>query len=281
MSRKEQCMEIHETGVPTFHTRAECWECDFNGHWNTRYYSRSFQAAAEVAAALDGNTDPDRIAVSRRHVRFHSELHSGDAVEIRSFDVPDAGEAPLTAHYMFRHGKVVATALDYGFARNAQLRPLTAAQAHQALPRSLTGPVTEVWHPDPACDCIVELGPVRPPELHLDGTLQYEACVARLVPASHHHITQVGYTQDFTRQTGIGRMLAELRYARLGPCAAGNCLRAASRLVAVKAKSFTTAHFLYTHVGAPVAMFDLCTLAVDMTARRATDLPGFITSAAP
>jgi acyl-CoA thioesterase FadM len=52
-------------GRATFHTRVESWECDFNGHWNTRYYGRAFQAAAEVAAALDGRPDAARVAPPR------------------------------------------------------------------------------------------------------------------------------------------------------------------------------------------------------------------------
>ena len=58
-------------------------------------------------------------------------------------------------------------------------------------------------------------------------------------------------------------------------------MQAVSRLVAVKSKSFITTHFLYTQVGAAVAIFDLCTLAVDMTTRQATSRTDFNTLAAP
>lgn len=267
-----------DTGRPTLHARAEAWECDFNGHWNTRYYCRAFQTAGQVAAALDGRTGRDDIVTSSWHLRFHSEMHGGDPVTIRSFDIPDATEAPLTAHCMVRHGRLVATALDSGRPRNRQLPPLPAAQAAQVLPRGLTGPVTAAWAPNPGRDLLYELGPVRAEELHGDGTMQFWSCVARISHASHHHDLEIGFTRERMQETGLGRMLAELRYTPLGPCSDSDYLRAASRMTAARGKAFTAAHFLYTQAGAPVAMFELCTLAVDMKTRRATDLPASITA---
>lgn len=267
-----------EAGIPTFHLRAEAWECDFNGHWNTRYYCRAFQTAAEVAAMLDGNTDRDSLVVEQRQLRFHAELHGGDPVTIRSFDLADKGRTALTAHYMFCNGKVAATALDRGLPHNRHLTALGAADAALALPRGLTGPATKTWEPEPERDFLFELGPVRPWELHSDGNMQFWSGVARMSHASHHHDLGIGFTLERMKETGVGRMLAELRYTRLGPCSEGDFLRAASRMTRAAGKAFTTAHFLYTQRGAPVAMLDLCTLAVNMKTRRAIELPGFVTA---
>lgn len=41
--------------METFHTRVVAWECDVNGHWNTRFHGLAFQSAAEVLAALTGD----------------------------------------------------------------------------------------------------------------------------------------------------------------------------------------------------------------------------------
>lgn len=265
-----------EAGVPTLHTRAEAWECDFNGHWNTRYYCRAFQTAAEVAAMLDGITDRDNVIVEQRQMRFHSEVRGGDPITIRSYDIPDAAGAPVTAHYMSRYGKVVATALDYGLPRRKRLTELLSADAAQALPRGLTGPATAAWEPDAERDSLYELGPVRPEELHGDGTMQFWSSVARMSHASHHHDLGLGFTLELMKEAGVGRMLAELRYTRLGRCTPGDFLSGASRMTSAKGKAFTTAHFLYTHNRAPVAIFDLCTLAVDMRTRRAIALPDFV-----
>ena len=265
-----------KTGVPTLHTRCEAWECDYNDHWNTRYYCRSFEAAGSVAAALAGNDGPGGARASRRHVRFHRELKSGDPVTIRSFAILDAPEAPLTAHYMFRYDTVIATALDYGLPRNARMPTLPAAEAMQALPRGLTGPRAEASKPDSPRNFVYELGPVRADELYADGSMQFWHAVARMSPAAHHHDLGIGFTLELIQDRGIGRMLAEIRYTWLGPCTEHDFLRAASRLTSAKGKAFTVAHHLYTHEGAPIAMFELCTLAVDMNSRRAVQLPEFV-----
>ena len=265
-----------KTGVHTLHTRCEAWECDYNGHWNTRYYCRSFEVAGLVAAALADNDGQERTRTSRRHLRFHRELRSGDPVTICSFAILDAHESPLTAHYMFRDDKVVATALDYGLSRNARLPLLPAAEAMQALPRGLTGPRIEVTEPDSPRNFAYELGPVTADELDADGALHFWHGVARISSAAHHHDLGIGFTLELIQDRGIARMLAELRYDWLGPCTQHHFLRAASRLTSAEGKAFTAVHFLYTHEGAPVAMFELCTLAVDMKTRRAVELPKFV-----
>lgn len=267
-----------ETGVPTFHLRAESWECDFNGHWNTRYYCKAFQTASQVAAMLDGNTKRDSIIVPGRHLRFHSEVHGGDALTIRSFSVPDGPEGPATAHFMLRGPRVVATALDSALPINRSLTELTAEAAAQAMPRGVTGPVTSAWQPDAAQDLLYELGPVTADQLHGDGTMTFWESLARVSNATHHHDLTIGFTLERMRDEGIGRMLAELRYSRLAPCAPGDFLRAASHITSTRSKGFTAAHMLYTHRGTPVAMFELATLSVDMKTRRAMPLPEFVTA---
>jgi len=264
-----------QTGVPTLHTRCEAWECDYNGHWNTRYYCRSFEAAGRVAAALADN-DGQGGTRAPRHLRFHRELKSGDPVTICSFAILDAPEAPLTAHYMFRYDMVVATALDYGLPWNERLPALPAAEAMQALPRGLTGSRAEASEPDPPRDFVYELGPVRADELYADGAMQFWHAVVRMSPAAHHHDLGIGFTLELIQDRGIGRMLAEIRYTWLGPCTEHDFLRAASRLTSAKGKAFTAAHYLYTREGAPIAMFEVCTLAVDMNTRRAIQLPDFM-----
>jgi acyl-CoA thioesterase FadM len=266
-------------GWPTLHARVEAWECDFNGHWNTRFYCRSFQLAAEVLHALGGDTGPDRFASPPRHIRFHRELTAGDAIEVRSFRLVDGDTEPTTAHVMRREGEIVATALDHGPPSSGTASPLPPEVARHALPRGLTGPAPAPWQPDPTIDCIVELGPVRREETDEGGSLRFDARAAQLATGSHHHVADLGYTHAFTRSSGIGRMLVELRHVPLGPCGAGEMLRMGSRLVSVGEKSWVSAHLLYTHAGAPVAVFHNCLLAVNMNTRRATKVPEIIRSA--
>lgn len=55
---------LSDTGRPSHHTRVERWECDWNDHWNARFYVRSFQATVETVAgkafwAVTEITTPD------------------------------------------------------------------------------------------------------------------------------------------------------------------------------------------------------------------------------
>lgn len=266
-----------QSGTPTLHCRAEAWECDFNGHWNTRYYCKAFQTAASVVRMLAGDTSATLPPLAHRQLRFHAELHSGDAITVRSFHIPDADAGALTAHYMFRYDRIVATAVDFGGPENRHLTHLSAADAALALPRGITGEVTAPWTPDVNQDFLYELGPADESEQQSDGTLPFWISVARMSHASHHHDLRVGFTLELMKDQAIGRMLVEMRYTPLGPCETGAFLRCASRMTSAKGKAFAAAHMLYTHRGTPVAMFELCTLSVDMKSRRAMDLPAFVT----
>ncbi len=265
-------MEHLNKGVATLFLRAETWECDFNGHWNTRYYCNAFQNAASVAATL-GDV---RMSLEKRQMRFHSELKGGYPIIIRSFNTTTQTGEPVIAHIMLRYGRLVATAVDYGSPINPALSHLTTDEATLALPRGITTPDIAPWDPIAKGSPIYELGPVIAEDLSPEGELHFWQGVTRLAQASHHHDLDLGFTLELMEQDHIGRMLAEMRYTKLGSVQAGDFLRIASHMYHAKGKAFYTAHMLYTHRGAPVAMFDLCTLAVDMQARRATDLPDFV-----
>ena len=68
-------------GIATLNTRVESWECDFNGHWNARFYGRSFQLAAETIPQPTGIDAPQ---APTRYMRFHGELFPDASVEVRS-----------------------------------------------------------------------------------------------------------------------------------------------------------------------------------------------------
>jgi hypothetical protein len=116
--------------------------------------------------------------------------------------------------------------------------------------------------------------------LHIDGTLQHDACVARLATASNHYITQVVHT---------GLRLADRDRADAGQDAicALSSLRGMELHASGLAPGGGEEQVLHYHAlplypsRRPVAIFDLCTLAVDMTTRQATSRTDFNTLAAP
>ncbi|MBF9032668.1 hypothetical protein HKCCE2091_00300 [Rhodobacterales bacterium HKCCE2091] len=266
-----------ETGTPTFHTRVDAWQCDFNGHWNTTCYCRAVQSAAEVAAALGGRSGPGAAVVPARHMRFHRELRSGEAVEVRSFALATEDGTPATAHVVRGGGRIAATAFDTGSVLNPGLPALPDVLRAQVLPRGLSDPAADPWTDDPERDLVLELGAVRPGDVMPDGSLHYESLVRWLAVSSHHHGTRLGFTPDLADTEGIGRMLVEMRFARHGACAAGTFVRSRSRMVRAEGKSYTTRHLLLTHAGDRLAEFDIALLAVDLRTRKATALPSFVT----
>ncbi len=260
-------------GVPTYHTRVESWECDFNGHWNTKFYMRSFEAASQVLASIADKSVGDATV---RQVRFHHELVNGDAVEVKSFGAVDDAGAPAIAHCMLRDGDLVATCLDIATPPPGFLPFLKEAVAGQVLPRSIVGPHKTPWKADAGIDSVAEVGPIRLSAYTHPDRIGIEELMRFCAITSHTHAARIGFSQAYTRQTGIGRMLVELRLTRLGTCPVGTCLIAATRLIAAGGKSFVTASQLTTRAGEPIAMFELSTLAVDMKTRRATTIPDIV-----
>ncbi|MBL8589251.1 MAG: hypothetical protein JNK46_12035, partial [Methylobacteriaceae bacterium] len=266
-----------DAGVPTLHARVESWECDFNGHWNTRFYCRAVQWAAEVASVAGSERPFDASArpAPQRCLRFHRELRTGDALEVRSFRAAEIGGANV-AHVILHDGRICATALDFGGPTNDVLPLLPDALAPLVGPRGLPDAAVAPWTALPGRDGVVELGRVAPDEWEASGHLTFEASARRLGPAAQHLAARLGFSTDFSLRSGVGRMLVEMRFEQLGTCASNELLRATSRLASVAAKSYVTQHLITTRGGAPLARFDLCLLAVDLATRKATALPAHI-----
>ncbi|ADV00690.1 acyl-CoA thioesterase [Alicycliphilus denitrificans] len=98
----------------------------------------------------------------------------------------------------------------------------------------------------------------------------------RFQHASYDHHVSLGYSPQFIAQTGVGRMVVEMRTTWLGQASAGMGIRSNSWLVHAQGKSFSTAHRLETLSGTPIALVELCLVAVDMQSRRATHMPDFL-----
>lgn len=327
-------------GIPTLHTRVESWECDFNDHWNAHYYSRAFQMAAEHVAALGGG-NPGMGAIALRVIRFHSELHAGAAVELRSarvaggahdgaavhllgsegrlsataFDLPGTGAAQLPAvpadglSLALPRGDILAklgaaggaigqpggadlrfpAATDMPPARHAAKGPEAAGQAGQAplpgaapvQPENSAPPLPQGGARPDVADHLTPSGPVRPGELDHTGALLYEMVIRRVAHGMYDMLGGAGFTADYTRKTGIGRMAAQSALRPMpAPCPAGTVLRVRSRLAGVGPKVFTTWHCLETMAGQPVALVVHDMLAVDLARRRAVPPPEFLAALA-
>jgi len=258
-------------GRPTLHSRVESWECDFNGHWNTRFYLRSFRQAGEVVAASAGGGPFGQ----QLHLRFHRELRDGAAVQVTSGLVAEGEFQGHLVHFLASQGQVATTALDLQRHDLTGLPPLSAAQVAPALPRGLRAALADPWPADPAA-LRAEAGLIQPQEVDLQGRATHEELTRRIGIASQDQMTRLGYSVDYTRASGIGRMMVEKRLRLLAPCGAGQRLIVQSQMGPVTRSTFTTLHAVCTPAGALIATSELCMVAVYMTTRRACALPDFL-----
>lgn len=257
-------LDFLERAVPTLHSRAESWECDLNGHWNTRFYVRAFQNAAE-AAGSGGVGAPGRTF----HFRFHSEMFAGDALVIRSAR-SDEGAG---IHVMTCGRRVVATALETPGPTNDHLPLVATADLGLVLPRGVSRP--PVLSGFDGADAIHESGPVRPTELDHRNQMLPDEILRRCGTISHVILSDMGFDADFIRRTRIGRMLVEMRTAILAVCPVGSVLRVASRGPHFAGKTFATSHSLLSREGTLLAVVDFCMVTVDLNTRKAVAVPDF------
>lgn len=267
---------MSEFGIPTLHSRVESWECDFNDHWNARFYGRSFQLALETIPTLPGITDLGEAPRLTRYIRFHRELFVGAGVEVRSARLADGDYAGAILHQLSSLGQLAATALDIGgIAVQGLLPEVPAGSARLALPRGLAGRDDTRWDSERDAT-LAETGPIRPSELDHRGWLLFEELVRRVALASHFHVGQLGFTDELRRETGVSRMAVETRVTQLCGAPAGTPVRVRSRVSQVGAKFFTVTHSAETHAGLKLAFAEHSMVTVDLNTRRAIPVPDFI-----
>ncbi|MGC3987320.1 MAG: acyl-ACP thioesterase [Pseudorhodoferax sp.] len=273
------------TGYVSHTTRVDAWECDHNGHWNTRFYMRAFQNAAETVALLDGNGNPGAATIHARHVRFHRELLRGDPVRVRSAAIQGGRWDGAIVHLLESDGSLSATALDLPGPAGRHVPQWPEEAVASALPRGLVHDVPDAHHARQARQArpdgrSANLGILRPDAYDHTGALMFDELFRYIGYAAHDHHTALGYSPRFTAQTGLGRMAVEVRTTLLGQAPAGMAIRSHSWLLQAQDKSFSSAHYLDTLQGDPIAMVEMCLLSVDMNSRRATQVPDFLRTAA-
>jgi acyl-CoA thioesterase FadM len=263
------------TGYVSNITRAETWECDYNGHWNTRFYTRAFQYASETVAMLNGKGNPGAATIRSRHIRFHRELLSGDPVLVRSSAIQDGHWRGAVVHELESEGVLSATALDSPGCASPHLPQVPEAAVAHALPRGLVhdAPVDQGTLVDGRR---ANLGILRPDAYDHTGALSFDELFRYLGYAGYDHHVSLGYSPQFTTQSGVGRMVVEMRATWLGQAPAGMGICSNSWLTHAQGRSFATAHYLKTLDEQPIALIELYLVAVDMKSRRATHVPDFL-----
>ncbi len=269
-------MDHAKIGLQSYLTRVEAWEIDYNGHWNTRFYVRSFQQASEAVAPRFGELGGEPRRARQWHMRFHHELRSTSSVAVRSAQVRGGDHHGAIVHLLIGGGEISATCLEIGTqGSECKLPAVDADDLALALPRSITQPMSWVW--DTAGDTVHALvGTVRPAETDHSGRLLLEHMVRCWAQASHEFFAALGFSPEFTERTGIGRILVEIRLTWFDNCRAGDQMGVSTRLGPVARKTFEINHLLQPVAGSPTAVVEQVAVAVDLRTRRATDVPDFL-----
>ena len=272
-------MHTDGIGQPTHHTRVQRWECDYNDHWNTCFYGRSFQMAAETIATPPGGANPGAGVIRSRHMRFHRELFVSAPVTVHSAVLN--GEPPLdgtVVHLLTSSGQVAATAIDFPGGATGLPR-VSPEDIPLAMPRGLEPQPPNVWPESGSRETTVALGTVQSTDFDFTGALTFERLIQHGSTASHHQLDSLGFSASFSDKTCITRMAVEHRVTRGMTPPAGTPLWAVSRLTHIKGKNFWTTHRIFTNTDKTVALIEQCLVTVDLTVRRAVEAPEFLHAA--
>lgn len=186
---------------------------------------------------------------------LHHELRTLCSVSVRSC--------------LVRGGEYDGTVLD--------LPSVDDTELGQALPRSLTAPVTWDWPAETApAEAPVPVGTIRPSETDHRSSLLAEYMVRFWAQASHEFFGSLGFTPEFTSREQINRVLVEVRLTWYDNSRAGDRMTVASRLSSTGRKTMEVTHLLQPFGGGPTAVVEQTALAVNLQTRRAVELPDFL-----
>lgn len=263
-------------GLPTFHTRVERWECDYNDHWNVRFYGRSFQAASETIASHGGRPNPGGQCVSTRQLRFHNELMVSAPVEVRSARLIDAGDMTgAIAHEMWSGDKLAATALDLPGGGD-HLPTVTPDQVPMVMPRGISGPKPDTTPAAHTTATEIALGPTRAEDLDHLGYLRFDQMLRHSSNIQHIQFNRLGLTPEFARDHRINRMGVEFRVTRGTAPAAGDCLSGKTWTSRIAGKAIWATTTIETASADLVALIEMCVVTVNLDSRKAVPVPDFM-----
>lgn len=253
-------------GIATYSTRVEQWECDFNGHWNTRFYGRAFDESAAVSDYLCGER-PGKGDLNW-HIRFHREL--AVAASARAFCSQASDQ--MQAHFLIGSSGLSATALRWPIFSSSL--PETRADAEPfAKPKGLVAEHDWTGFEGGSRSDAVPLGMLGAEQLDSQGRLCMDAMLSCCARAAHLHRETIGIGPNFVKDTGITIMLVEKRACLIPGHEPGQPLRMISRIGEAMEKSFTSSHLVERYDGQPVARIEMCLLAVDINTRKAVRVP--------
>lgn len=256
------------------------WDCDENDHLNVQFYFRFFEDASVHFQSLCGVPASARRRPTVRHVRYHRELRSNDAIRIDSQFVADTGSSqPGVVHMMYATGSgtLAATCLEdcSGFGDNllAALARHESTMPESAAPRSL-GPGPASIAGDAAIGRVTLRSRVRAEDCRPDGVIEDWPFVGRNSDAAAHFWDLVGIDRPWLDRHGRGRVAVEMKLTRHGDLRNGDLIHVASRPMAVARSTVSFENrFVASDTAEVAATIQLTALTMNLTTRRAEPFP--------
>jgi acyl-CoA thioester hydrolase len=263
------------------------WECDENDHLNVQFYFSRFDEADRQFRLLCGLNETLVGARRVRHVRFHSELRTGDLITVHSSIAFD-GPHMLTVIHELRDGatgELAATALD-GYEPNANsVKPLRqrfkdyqTSMIAEAGPKGIpAGPAnarTTLSGLEAKGARIIYRGTVLPRDLGIDGKADDRYALSCCTDGVAHVWQRTPMSHSYLTENGYGRVAVEMKLTWATPLKSGDMMLVISGFTGVGAKTFSMRHHLFeSRTSRLVATLDVVALTMDLAKRSAVELP--------
>lgn len=267
--------------VETLRGYVNTWDCDENDHLNVQFYFRFFEDASAHFQMLAGAPAAARRRPVMRHVRYHRELRSNDAIRIESHAVAGSGGLRL-AHmmYMTAGDALAATCLETLPEAPPDLAQALvgheAALPEAAMPRSIgaepVAPGPEGAAPDGGR--VTLRTRVRAGDCGPDGRIEDWPFIGRNSDSAANFWDMIGIDRPWLDAHGRGRVAVEMKLCRLADLRHGDLLHVVSRPIAVARSTVSFENrFVRSETGTVAAVVQLTALTMNLTTRRAEPLP--------
>lgn len=263
------------------------WECDENDHLNVQYYFSRFEEADRQFRLLSGLSETLVGARRVRHVRYHSELRTGDLITVQSSIAFD-GPHMLTVIHEMRDGAtgaLAATALD-GYEPSAnsaktlrqRFKSFQTSMIAEAAPKGIpAGPAnarTTLAGLEAKGARIIYRGTVLPRDIGTDGKADDRYALSCCTDGVAHVWQRTPMTHAYLTENGYGRVAVEMKLTWATPLKSGDMMIVVSGFTGVGAKTFSMRHHLFeSRTSRLAATLDVVALTMDLEERVAVELP--------
>lgn len=275
------------TTLDTLYSFVNRWECDENDHLNVQYYFSRFEEADRQFQLMSGLSEALVGARRVRHVRYHSELRTGDLVTVRSCIAFDGPHMFTVVHEMYEagNGTLAATAID-GYDPSAssaktlrtRFKDYQCPMLEAAAPRGISASPAATRT---SYDTLIQgggkvcfRGTVLPRHLGADNRADDGFALSCFTDGVAHVWERTPMTYAYLTEHGLGRVAVEMKLTWASPLRAGDAVMVVSGLTGAGEKIFTMRHHLFeARTRRLSAVCDVVALAMDLTTRKTVPLP--------